>query len=185
MAKGGGPIVDFTGVQSGGGRPRIPEGDHLAKVASVKQETSSKGNEMLVWRFEVSNGRGRGKVLQTYTSLNTEALWKLRGLLEALGVAVPDGRAQLRLKNYIGKEIGITVIDEEYNNRIYSNITDFISADSLTDEDVDDEEEDEEEEEEDEEEEATPPPKAKKSKKAKRREAEEEEEIEDIDLDEL
>jgi len=184
MAKGGGPIVDFTGVQSGGGRPRIPEGDHLATVASVKQETSSKGNEMLVWRFEVSNGRGRGKVLQTYTSLVPDALWKLRGLLEAMGVAVPDGRAQLKLRGYIGKEVGLTVIDAEYNNRIYSDITDFVSPDSLLEgEDEDDEEE--EDEDEDEEEEATPPPKAKKSKKSKRSEADEDEEIEDIDLDEL
>jgi hypothetical protein len=185
MAKsGGGPIVDFTGIQSGGGRPRIPEGDHLAKCVSVKQEISSKGNEMLVWRFEVvsSDRKANGKVLQTYTSLVPDALWKLRGLLEAMGQNVPDGRAQLRLKGYIGKEIGLTVIDEEYNNRMYSSISDFVSPLNLDEED-EAEDEDEEDEEEDEDEEETPAPKAKKSKKSKRSESDEQ--IEDIDLDEL
>jgi len=179
-------IVDFRGVDSGGGgNDRVPEGDYHAVVDEVKVGTAkSSGNTMLVWTFKINQGKQKGKKLKDYTSLNAEALWKLKGLLESLGVKVPDSRTDLQptLRKLLGKECGITVSDEEWTrddgkSRMTSKITDYMDLDVL-DEDTDEEEEDEEEDEEEQ-----PKPKAKKKKKKKKEE--DDEEIEDLDLDEL
>jgi Protein of unknown function (DUF669) len=176
-------VVDFTNVTAGG-RVRIPEGDYRVAVKSVKHDTSKAGDPMLVWEFELVEGKHKGKVLKDYTSLTPKALWKLKGLLEAMGITVPNKRVALRLEKYAGVQLGITAIDDEYEGKISSKVGDYISEDVL---DADDEEEDEdledEEDEEEEEEEPEPPKKSKKSKKSKK--VEDDEEIEDLDLDEI
>jgi hypothetical protein len=176
MAKGNGPVVDFTGVESGGGaRVRVPEGDYKVKVASVKQVTAKSGNEMLEWDFEFLEGKAKGKKVRDRTVLTPEALWKLKQLLEAMGKKVPQAKARLDLASYLGLELGITVVDEEYNNKIHSSVSDYLSAGLLDDADEDEDEDDEEEEEK---------PKSKKSKKSKKAD-DEDEGIEDIDLDDI
>jgi hypothetical protein len=169
--------VDFSGVESGGGRVRVPEDDYHVRVATVKQQESKAGNQMLVWDFEFMDGKAKGKKIRDRTVLTTEALWKLKQLLEAMGIAVPSKRVALDLRKYIGKELGVTVVDEEYEGKMYSKVSDYVSIDVLDSIDTDDEDEDEDEEE-------PAPKKAKKSKKAKKDE-DEDEDIEELDLDEL
>jgi hypothetical protein len=165
-------IVDFTDVESGGGRVRVPEGDYRVSVASVKQETAKSGNEMLVWEFEFEGGKAKGKSIRDYTVLQPNALWKLKQLLEALGIDVPSKRIDFipLMKKLKGKELGITVVDEEYENKISSKVSDYIDLETLSDFDAGDDDEDE-------------APKAKK--KTKKKKSEEDDEIEEIDLDEL
>lgn len=181
--------VDFKGVEAGGGRPRLPEGDYLAKVTDVKAGESKKGNSMLTWEFTITTpGKGKGKKFKSYTTLNKEALWKLKQLLEAMGLKVPNGSATLDLDKYMGREVGVTLVDEEYDNKMHSTISDFIPAADL-DEDDDDEDEDEDEsdeEDDDEEDEVEEKPKAKKKRtKSKKVDDDDDEDIEDIDLDSI
>lgn len=178
------PIVDFTDVKSDGpGRVRLPEGDYKARVKGVKQEESKSGNEMLVWEIEITEGKGKGKSLRTYTVLKKENLWSLKRLLEAMGKKVPNSKVNIDLKKYIGLELAITLTDNEYEGKISSQISDYMPVSILDVEDDEDEDEAEEDESEDEEEET---PKATKKTKSKNRQvADEDEDIEDIDLDDL
>lgn len=191
MAKGGAIPVDFRGVESGGGGgARVPEGDYRAKVAEVKVGTSkSSGNTMLEWVYEITEGKHKGKKLsKDYTVLTAEALWRLKNLLEALGIAVEGKNLKdLRplLKKLLGRELGVTVTDEEYEkdgkSRVTSKVSDYLSLDELEGEDDDEDEEDD-----DEDEEETPKKKAKAKKPKKKTEDEDDdEEIEDLDLDDL
>ena len=167
MAKG--LVVDFKDVESGGGRVRVPEGDYRAKVSGVKAGTSkSSGNSMLTWEFTGTAGRIKGKKLKDYTTLTAESLWKLKGLLEALGLEVPSKKLDLTplLKKAIGKELGITLGDDEYEGKISSKIQDYITVEALEDvEDDDDESENDEDVDDDED--------------------DDEDEIDELDLDEL
>jgi len=177
--------VDFKGVESGGGRVRVPEGDYRAKVVSIKQGTSkSSSNPMLTWEFVGTAGKLKGKKLKDYTTLTAESLWKLKGLLEALGFSVPSKRIDLApmLKRAIGKELGLTLVDEEYENKMSSKIADYLTLDDLEDSDDEDDDESEDDEDIDDEE---PQPKAKKKKAKKKKVEDDDDEIEDLDLDEL
>lgn len=182
MAKG--TVVDFTGVE-GGGRTRVPEDDYRLKCVQIKPDTSKAGNSMWVWKWEIVGGKFAGKTLIDRTTFTKESLWKLKQILEAFGITVPNKRVALNPQKYIGKELGATVVDDEYENRISSKIADYVSLDVL-EADEDEEMDDDTEEDEDQEEEPTPK-KGKKGKKGKKSKpvSDEEEEIEDLDLDEL
>lgn len=175
--KGGTTTVDFTGVESGGGRTRVPEDDYRVKVVGVKHETSKAGNPMLVWEFEIVDGKFKGKKLRDRTVLQENSLWKLKQLLEAMGIEVPSKRVALKLGNYVGRTLGVTTVDDEYENKVSSKVADYISEEVL----------DAGESDEDEDEEPTPKKskKGKKDKGKKSKKADDEEEIEDLDLDEI
>lgn len=154
--------VDFTGVETFN---KPAEGSHKAKVTKVEETTSQGGNEMFKVTFEVVSGPSKGcRVIENYPLIDT-ALWKLKSLLQAIGMKA-DGRVQIDLDKMEGKVLEIEVYYEEYNGQDRAKISEtrkFV-AESEPDEDDDEEDEDEDEEEEDEEEE--PPKKTKTSKAA-------------------
>jgi len=155
--------IDFTGVESGG-RPRYPEGDYIAKIKSIVPGTIGDDDKpILTVTFEISEGKFEGQTISERYFITPKALWRLKGLLEAINVKVPSKVVNLPLGKMIGKEVGITLTDDEYNNRKYSQVSDAMDPevvrsggvddedeDVLDDEDLD-EDEDEEDEDEDEE----------------------------------
>lgn len=154
--------VDFGDIEDGGGaRVHVPEGDYRAKIKSVKFETSQSGNPMFVWIIVGTEGRLKNKELKEYTALTKKALWKLRDLMEAAIGKSPGGKINVRKlldyckKNVVGKEVGITLEDDEYTNDkgktfVSSKIKDYIPIDDLEtgvdsdedDDDVEDEDDD-------------------------------------------
>jgi len=190
--------LDFTGVES---FERAPEGKHNCKIVSADVKQSQGGNDMIVVAFEVIKGEGKGaRVYENYPLVDT-ALWKLKGLLQAIGMKA-DGKVQLDLDKLIGKICVVNVIHEEYEGKIrarvesVSKITAESADDSDDDEDesteVEDEDDSDESEDEDEEEEEEKPTKksAKKApakkevkKPAKKSEPEEDEDDDDDDWD--
>jgi hypothetical protein len=185
-------IADFTNVEqgSGGGGARVPEGDYRVRIDDVKVGIAkSSGNTMLIWTYEITEGKHKGKKLsKDYTTLNPEALWKLDRLFQAMGRTLPRKKIDLTpiVKKLRGKELGVTVTDEEYTKDgsektyVSSKVSEYIGLEDLG---VNGEEEEDEE---DEEEEAKPKAKKKKGKKKKQEEEEEDEdEIEDLDLDDI
>lgn len=143
---------------------RIPEGDYLCKIVSCEKKKSEKagGGPYLNWKFQViENAQGATKQAGTplwfITSLKPEALFNLRNLI----YAATDGKKNVAGKvvsidpsAYYGKKIGVTVEDDEYNNKIRSKAVDVMPPSQLEaeEEDDDDEEAEEEEDEGDEEE---------------------------------
>jgi hypothetical protein len=146
--------VNFKDVESSG-RIRIPEDDYKFKCVANKQDESKDGNPMVVWDWEIIEGKQKGKVVRDYAPLSSKGLWKLKSILEAMGVTVPNRAVNINLDKYLGEEVGGTVTDDEYGGRISSKISDYFTVDALDEngdeEDLEDED-DEEEEDEDEEE---------------------------------
>lgn len=139
--------LDFTGVES---FQRASEGVHTCKIVSADEKPSSNGNDMIVVAFEVTKGEDKGsRVFENYPLIDT-ALWKLKGLLQAIGMKA-DGKVQLDLDKLIGKTLSVTVTHEEYNGSIRARV-DSVNKISAS-EDADDEDEDEEDEIEEEQEE--------------------------------
>lgn len=157
--------VDFGAIEEGGGaRVKVPEGDYRAKIKSVSFATSQGGNPMLIWIIEGTEGKFKGKELKEYTALTAKALWKLRDLMVAATGKAPGGKVEIRpllahcKKNVVGKEIGVTLGDDEFTNDkgktfVSSKIQDYLDVDdvgsSKTDDDGVEDEDDETEDEDD------------------------------------
>jgi hypothetical protein len=148
--------VDFKGVET---RIRVDEGEHQMAVAEVTREKGDKA-DYLSWKFKVTEGDCEGGVVYTNTSLSKQSLWNLKGLLEALGVEVPDDEMDLDLSEYVDLEMIGVVAMEDYEGKPRPKLVDYapLKKSKKKDKDEDkggrrkgkdkDEEEEEEEEEE-------------------------------------
>jgi hypothetical protein len=148
--------LDFTGIDS---FIKCAEGEHVAVLESIKEDTTQAGDDCLKATFKVVQGKSKGaKILETFT-LTEKALWKLQVYLRALGKKA-SGRMTLDLDVMEGKKCIIEVEhkdgqDKKGNAVLRANIVTFKS---LATKDEDDE---------DTEEQKTPAPKKKPTPKKK------------------
>lgn len=117
--------IDFTGVQS---RQLLPEDDYLVVVEEVNQTTSSNDNDQLEFVFSVKEGKFEGQKLWFYCPLTDNSLWKLHGLLTALGQDVPDDELDLDTDELVGLELMAVVQHETYDGVKRSKMMDFYAV---------------------------------------------------------
>jgi hypothetical protein len=197
--------VDFKNVKDRGPfNPAHITGDHLAKISAVYDTESKAGDDMWVFAFELTDHRTA--VFPYYCTFADNQLWKLRGVFEAAGVPVPKSRYALDPSKVLGKTIGLTLIEDEYEGKmkgVVDNVwnpkehagedDEVVDDEPLDDDDEDDEPpakpvrrrkkapepEPEEDDEEDEEEEEPEPPKRRRRKPAPKPEPEEDDDEEE------
>lgn len=132
-------VIDFTGVEA---RKMVPEGDHKLKAVEATLEDGDQ-YPYIAWVLEVQSGAGKGGKLYDNTSLSPKALWRLRTLLEAMGIEVPEGKMTMDLDGWIkdGEEFIGTVEHEKYEGKTKARLVDVFSVDAAGDKDGDDEDE--------------------------------------------
>ena len=122
--------LDFEGVEVS---KLVPEGDHLLTAVEVTKE---EGNEYpyLSWVLETADG---GKIYEN-NSLSPRALWRLRALLEAAGVEVPDGPMDLDLDTIIDDMSPFmgTIEHEDYEGRPKAKMVDCYPSEEEEEEPV-------------------------------------------------
>lgn len=160
--------LDFTGVQS---YKRCEEGIHTVKLIQIDEGASQAGDDMLKATFEVVSGGSKGARVFDNFVLTDKALWKLKMMLQGMGIKC-EGKIALDLDKLVGKTVDVDVAHEEYNGQKRARIMEY-SKIVVEDDDFDEDEEDIEEEEEVEEE---PPKKKKKEEKKKQPEPEDDDE---------
>lgn len=149
--------LDFTGVES---FQRPSEGEHVCKIVSAELKQSQGGNDMIVVAFEVTKGQDKGARVYENYPLAENALWKLKGMLQAIGMKC-DGKVQLDLDKLIGKICIVSVIDDEYNGQVRSRVQECRKLAAVAEDEDDDEDDIDDEDDEDDEEEEEPAPKKK------------------------
>lgn len=118
--------VDFEGVSAGSG---VPDGTYTVSVEEVSVETSeNSGEDYLSWKFKVVGGKMSGRSLYDNTSLQPQALWRLRRVLESLGIEVPDGAMDIDPDELIGLECDVEVANEDYQGKQRSRVVDIFPA---------------------------------------------------------
>lgn len=125
--KGNVVTVDFTGVKAGGAT--IPDGRYAAKITAVEQKEGKESGEPyieLTWEVTSTKCNGREVKFDNY-SLQPQALWRLKGLLEALEVEVPDGEQDIDFDEIISDEteciIEVTGQKSPDGDRVYARVT--------------------------------------------------------------
>lgn len=163
--------VNFEGVEASG---KVSEGRHLLTVDGAPEVKTSEGsgNDYINWKFKAPGG-----VIYHTTSLQPQALWNLRNVLESLGLEVEESAMDLDLSEMDGLTCGGEVEHETYQGKKRPRLIDIFPAEEL------------EEAEEDEEEAPKPAAKGKSKKAEPEPEPEEDDltyaEVQEMDKDEL
>lgn len=177
--KKGSVRIDMEGVESGG--RAISDGWAAARIVeSELTESESSGNEMFKVVMECTRGKEKAKVWDNLV-LTQSALWKIKSLLEAAGVEVPEGEMDVSADDLLDLEFDVEIVNELYEGRDRPRVAAFATLGTHTgDEDDDDDSDDDDDEDE------KPSKKSKKGKSKKSSdddEDDEDEEDEDDDSD--
>lgn len=138
-------VADFTKTKDGGGqfsKKRMPVGDYLAKVVKVEDAESKKDHEFQ-YLFTIQLVKTPSASYPYYCKITENQLWKLRNLLIAAGISVPKKRVKVDPNKAVGRMIGVSLEDDEYNGREQSVIERIFPAADLNDATDDDEGDDE------------------------------------------
>lgn len=110
--------VDFTGVEAGTGGRLLPERQYNFEVEDVSEEEGeSSGEPYLKMTLAVTEGDYEGTKAWDNMSLQPQALWKLRGFLEAAGCPTEDGKMNIDPDDLIGLVVEADVVHEEYKGK--------------------------------------------------------------------
>lgn len=137
--------VDFEGVETGGGKP-IADGTHLMYPSKIEEkEGQDSGEPYLNWTWKVNGGKADGAIAYDTTSLQPQALWRLRTILECLGYEVPDGPMDIDYESIAEEKPRclVEIVNEEYENRDRPRAVGFLPAEEGETGDMDVEEEEE------------------------------------------
>ncbi len=135
--KSAGISVDFEGVEAGG--RSLPDGTYACVVDGIPElKESQGGNEYISWTLKVDSGKYKGRKVWHNTSLQPQALWNLRNMLEAMGIQVEDGAMDLELDEFEGQAVGVIVVNEKYEGKDRPRASEFIPVEDVEDDDGDD-----------------------------------------------
>jgi len=116
--------IDFSGVKdrSGFNTARVTEGDYEAIVTNV-EDAEVKDTKEFQYLFTIKLVKFSQNKYPYYCKLQENQLWKLRNLLIAAGINVPKKRMKVDPTKVVGRKIGVSMGDDEYNGRLKSVIT--------------------------------------------------------------
>lgn len=130
--------VDLSGVEAS--RKAIPEGTYEVVVNEATQKNSRDGNPMIAFEFEVQEGPHKGAKLYENCSLQPQALFKLKSVLLALGIDIPNKAFDLNLRDLIGLTCEVEVGHEVYEGKKRARILQYNEPEDSEEEDSDDDE---------------------------------------------
>lgn len=145
---GGYKIPDLSKVTV---RKVIPKGWYSARIEDVESGEGEKG-DYFKWAIAINEGKYDGvRAKPFYTSLNPEALFNLKMLLEAVGFKIPAKGFSLEPTELVGEELFVLIDHEIYEGKKQSVIVEMSNTmpDKESDEDSDDDSDEDSDEEDD------------------------------------
>lgn len=115
--------IDFSSVPS---REPLEEGTYLLTVAKAEEKLSSTGNPMISIEYDVTSTadgevvEGGRKLWDNY-SLQSQALFKLKELFDALGMDTSTV-CDIEVSDLTGQQVMAKVIQETYNGELRNRV---------------------------------------------------------------
>lgn len=137
--------LDLSGVEVS--RKAIPEGTYAVVVNKAELTKSREGNNMIKMEFEVTEGPHKGAKLFENCSLQPQALFKLKSVMLALGMNIPNGSFDLDTNDLVGLNCEVEVGHETYEGKKRARILEYINAEEADEEEEDSDDSEEEDDE--------------------------------------
>ena len=134
--------LDLSGVEVN--RRAIPEGTYAVVVNKAELTKSREGNNMIKMEFEVTEGPHKGAKLFENCSLQPQALFKLKSVMLALGMDIPNGSFDLDTNDLVGLNCEVEVGHETYEGKNRARILEYINAEESDEEEEDSDDSEEE-----------------------------------------
>lgn len=116
--------LDFSNVPS---REPLEEGIYTLSIAKVEEKTAkSSGNPMLSIEYDVVGVDGNRKLFDNYV-LTDAAMWKLKELLDALGIDTST-LVSLDPQELIGLQVQAKIVQDEYNGETVNRVKKILPA---------------------------------------------------------
>ena len=133
MAKAKAVDVDFSGVRDRGNfNPKqVSEGDYAAIITKV-EDGESKGDGGFQYIFTLKLKKYSQYSYPYYRKIQENQLWKLRNLLVAAGINVPKKKLKVDPNKAVGREVGVTMADDEYEGKMKSVVDAIFPVAELT-----------------------------------------------------
>jgi len=175
--------ADMTGVES---FVKCGIGEHVAQIISAEEGVSQAGNDTINLKLKVLQGSSKGAQVYDTLAITEKAMWKIKGLLEAIGLK-SEGKIVIDLDKIEKKTCIVEVIHEDYQGKAKAKIDGYkkLQASKTTDKDEEDDDFDEDDEDEEEEEKPKKSTKKKEEPKKKSKKAPEPEPEEEYDDDDF
>lgn len=93
----------------------VAEGKHVARITEVNEETSSNGNPMLVFDFQIVGGKDEGKNVRQWQVITAKSLPIFQRNIAALDYPETAGKVEIVPDWFLGKILSITIEHEEWN----------------------------------------------------------------------
>ena len=112
--------VDFSQVEDAPDYS-IENGKYKVSVVDVEKKEGNKA-PYLKWTLKLLDGKSKGLQLFLNTSLSPSALFKLREVLESLGIKVPKSAVSLDPAKVKNLTMGVVVENKPYEGNMYPNV---------------------------------------------------------------
>ena len=100
----------------------IPEGEHVAQIATVEQTQSKAGNDMLKITMEVAVGE-ETETIWEYVVLKDNMEWKHDQVRKAVNISADD---PLTVDALVGRYVQVEVAHEEYNDKMSPKVKKWV-----------------------------------------------------------
>jgi len=128
--KGNTLTVNFDGVEAGGAGRLLPEGPIQMEVEEAEIETGeSSGKEYVKLTLKVPEGEFEGTKAWDNLSVQPQALWKMRGFMEAAGLETRDEEMEIDPNDFVGCIVMVDIIHEEYQGKTKHRVNGYSSID--------------------------------------------------------
>lgn len=126
--------VDFSNVKERGNfNPKhVTEGDYAATIVKV-EDGESKRDQSFQYIFTIKLQKFSQSSYPYYCKLQENQLWKLRNIAVAAGLNVPKKRMKFDPNKVVGKQIGVTMEDDEYEGKLKSVVSAVFPISELAD----------------------------------------------------
>lgn len=126
--------VDFSGVKDRGAfsPKRVAEGDYAAVITKV-EDAESKENKDFMYVFTIKLDKFSQNSYPYRCKITENQLWKLRNIAVAAGLNVPKKRMKFDPNKVVGKRVGVTMEDDEYEGKPKSDVAAIFPLSELAD----------------------------------------------------
>src|SRR5699024_11167247 len=133
--------VDFTDVKDSSGiNPKqMPEGDYHATIKKVELVATQSDPNAKQLLFTIGIKESAAASYPHYCGFEPIVLWKLRNLVLACRGKAPKKAFSFDAEKLVGKELGVTLADDEYDGKMKSVIDAWFPASELEEVSTDEE----------------------------------------------